>query len=881
MSWISEVRERVRDVFLRGREDAEMEEELRHHLELQAAENERLGMTPAEARRQAAIRFGGADRIREEVREERGTAALHDLRGDVRYALRALRRNPGFTVVALLTLALGVGANAAVFSVVNGVLLRPLPYPAPEQLVLLYQSNARSGEQHGRISEQDLRDWAERTRTLDDVAGYVSVPTVLMGRGEPLELELSYVTEQFFDVLRVRPLRGRLLQADDFRQQQRHAVVSEHFWRTVLGGDEAAVGAVLRLRDEVVTVVGVLPGSVRHPTAHTQLWIPQSLVGENQFSNGMPQRGDRYLNGVARLAAGQDARSAEQELAAVSLDLAQAYPESNADWTAATAVPLHTAITGEVDRALFIVLGVVAFILLIGCANLANLMLARGTARGREIAVRVALGAGRRRILRQLLTESVVLAVLGGIAGLVLAWVGVHAILALSADTLPRVEDVRVDGRVLAFGMAVSVLAGALAGMAPALRLVRREPQQDLRGGRGAVAGEGGRLRGALVVAEVALALLLVVGAGLMARSFHALRSVDAGFNPEHVLTVSLQLNHSDVPEEEIGSFLLQRREDILERVRALPGVQHAGMINIFPLRQEGSFAVEYTPIELAADAGGVHADTRFVDPGYIAAMGIPLLQGVALPEAPLQGLVLPIHVSQSLARRLWPGEDPIGRRLRTSWTEAEVVGVVGDVRQAGLAQAPAAAVYFPHHRAPRLMATLVVRTAGEPLAHAAPVRAAIREIDANQPIRSIMPLTAVMAESIARDRFFTLLFALFGGLAIALAAVGIYGVLAYSVRQRTQEIGVRMALGASTVDVLRMVSGNSVKLVGLGIVAGGAAALVLGRVLDSMLFDVRPTDPVTFAGAFLFICCVAAAATWVPARRAMRVPPMTALRPE
>jgi predicted permease len=883
MSWLSEVRERLRAVLYRGREDAELAEELRTHLEMQAVENERQGMSPEEARRQALLSLGGADRVSEEVRAERGTAFLDEVRGDVRYALRALRRNPAFTAVALLTVALGIGANAAVFSIVNGVLLRPLPYPAADELVLLHQAHARSGEHLGRVSFQDFEDWRARTRTLSDMAAFAPVSSILMDRGDPHELEVTYVTDSFFDVLGVPVLRGRPLLDEDFRQQRRSAVISEAFWRGPLGGGDDVVGSAIVLRDEPFTVVGVMPAAVRYPTPETDVWIPHSLVQPNMFANGMPQRGDRYLQVIGRLAAGADAAQAQRELTALAGELASTYPDSNEDWNAATAVPLRAAVTGDVDHALLIVLGIVGFILLIGCANLANLMLARGSARTREIAIRAALGAGRRRIIRQLLTESLVLAVLGGALGVVLSYWGVQSILALSAETLPRIEDVSVDGRVIAFGLLLAGATGVLFGIVPALRLAQTNPQQDLRGGRGTVGGDGARLRNALVVAEVALAVLLVIGAGLMARSFLELRNVDAGFDPDRVLTVAMQINFAGVAEDEIGGFLIQRREEILERVRALPGVESAGMINVFPLRQDGAFALEYRRGGADAVPGetGVHADTRYADAGYLTTMGIPLLRGEGLPtQLPPSG-PLPVILSESAARRLWPQDDPIGRLITVPWGEARVIGVVGDVRQIGLADAPQPAVYFSHLHAPRLLATLVLRTAGDPIDHAAPVRTAIREVAPNQPIRSIMPLRAVMAESIARDRFFTVLFAVFGSLALALAAVGIYGVLAYTVRQRTQEIGVRMALGASTLDVLRMVSGAGMALVGVGVIIGTLAAVALSRVLANQLYGVAPTDPGTFAAAIAFLGVIAFLATYVPARRAMRVPPMTALRPD
>jgi predicted permease len=820
-------------------------------------------------------------RGRAELREGRGAGWLDEWRGDVRYALRALRRNPAFTAVALLTLALGIGANAAMFSIVNGILLRPLPYPDADALVLLHHSNPRTGEPLGRVSFEDLEDWRSRSRSLASAAAFVSVPAILMGRGDPLEVEMSYVTEAFFDVLGVRAALGRPLLADDHRRRERSAVISHGMWQVTLGGDADVIGSAIQLHGIPFTVVGVMPASMRHPTPETRVWIPQSLVEANMFSNGLPTRGDRYLRAIGRLAPGADAAQAQQELSALSAELAAAYPESNEDWTAATVVPLGTSITGDVSQALLVVLSVVAFILLIACANLANLLLARGSARTREMAIRAALGAGRRRIVRQLLTESLVLAFLGGAIGLVLSYWGVQAILGLSADTLPRVEEVHLDGRVIGFGLLLAGATGILFGLMPALRMAHTDPQHDLRGGRGTVGTDGQRLRGALVVAEVALAVVLVVGAGLMARSFMALRDVDPGFRADRVLTVEMQLNFTGVPEAELPSFLVQRREEILSRVRALPGVEAAGMTNVFPLRRDGAFTPEYTRAGAVPGEPGVQADTRYVDPGYLETMGIPLLRGEPLPTQLAQGAPVPVLMSESAARRLWPDDDPLGRMINVQWGQSVVIGIVGDVRQLDLADEPLPSVYFPQLVAPRIMATLVVRAAGDPAALAMPVRQLIREVDPNQPIRSSLPLRSVMAESIAQERFFTMLFAVFGGLALILAAVGIYGVLAYSVRQRTQEIGVRMALGASTLDVLRMVAGAGMTLVAIGVVIGTVAALLLSRVLASQLYAIAPTDPATFAAAIGFLGLIALLAMYLPARRAMRIPPMTALRPD
>ena len=881
MRWLSEIRERAHSAAHRSEVDAEMEDEMRVHMEMEIEENVRLGMTPEEAKRRAALSFGAKDQIREEVREARGLGIIDEWRADIRYALRSLRRDPGFTTVALLTLALGIGANAAMFSIVNGVLLRPLPYAQPQELVLLHQANLKTAEMEGRISFQDLQDWQARTHSFQAIAGYAPVPAILTGHGDPTEVELTYVTEKFFDALRADGALGRSLVEEDHRLAKRVAVISNTMWRENLGSDASIVGKSIKLRGVPYEVVGVMSPEMKHPTPETAVWVPHSLVEPNMFSNGMPQRGARYLQAFGRLGPAVTPEQAQAELVAVSRELAARYPESNADWNSATVVPVQTALTGDVSRALVIVLGVVGFILLIGCANLANLLLARGSARKREIAIRAALGAGRRRIVRQLLTESLVLSFIGGLLGLGLSWFGVRTILALSADTLPRVEDIRIDSTVLLFALVLAVVTGVLFGLVPALRMSHSDPQHDLRGGRGTVGSEGATMRGMMVAAEVALAVLLVVGAGLMARSFLALRSVDAGFDPDHVLTVSLQLNMAAAGDQDVGVFLKARREEILQGVRALPGVKDAGMINVFPLTT-GSFSMEYQRLgRTGPNDPIVNADTRYVDPGYLKTMRIPILRGSHIPENWPQDAAVPVVISAGAAKKLFGNEDPVGQHIAVPWGESVVVGVAGDVRQSALSETAPPAMYFPHKIAPRLLATMVVRTTADPMSLAGPVRQVIKGIDAEQPIRSILPLTEVMSESIARDRFFTLLFLVFGSLALGLSAIGIYGVLAYSVKQRTQEIGVRMAMGARGVDVLRLVAGGGMRLVALGVGVGAAGALMLSRVLASQLYGITAKDPMAFVAAIGFLCAVALLAIYVPASRAMRVPPMIALRPE
>jgi predicted permease len=643
------------------------------------------------------------------------------------------------------------------------------------------------------------------------------------------------------------------------------------------GRDPGILGRAIVMGRTTATIVGVMPSGFRYPASDTDFWLGESVLPMEAL--GPRVRSQRQFEAIARLAAGASVEQAQDEVNAVAAQLAAEFPGTNKGWSAARVVPLRTTIVGEVDTALMVILAVVGFILLIACANLANLLLARGAARAHELATRAALGAGRGRIVRQLLTESLVLGLIGGAAGLALSWWGVQTLIALSADTLPRVEDVRTDARVVGFAALLTVAVSLLFGALPALRASDAESQGRMRT-RG-VSGGGRRLRDAFVVAEVAVAVVLVIGAGLMARSFLQLRSTDAGFDPKQILAVTVQFNMGGL-DGDVAAHLLERREQLVERIAALPGVVDAGSIRTLPLDGEcGDILIfRHADGTGAADGTPLRAPNCLVSPGYLRTMQIPLVRGEMLPERPIEGGPVPFVVSEAAARRFWPGEDPIGRIVQANYgNPAEVVGVVGDVRQAGLAEAPPPVVYFNHRTAPRSMATIVVRTASDPRGLAEPVRQAVREMDPNQPVRSIRTLEDVFSESIARDRFFTLLFALFGGLALALAAVGVYGVLAYSVSQRTREMGVRMALGAQRGDVLRMVIREGMLLVVGGLVLGGLAALLLTRALESQLHEVGARDPLTFALAPVVLCAVALVACYLPAQRATRVEAATALR--
>jgi predicted permease len=807
---------------------------------------------------------------------------MESLLQDLRYAVRTLRRAPGFTAVAVLTLALGIGLNTAIFSVVNGVMLRPLPYRDPGTLVRLHDVNPEKAPEGGPFSQPDVEDLRAGVRGFQGLAAYRYVPgqsgmNLTGDQGEPLRVQAAFVSPEFFPLLGVSAARGRTLRPDEgVAGADRSVVLSDAFWRSRFNGDPGVVGRTVTLDGNPFTVVGVMPARFAFPAAQAQVWVPLSVVGEQSIPR---VRGNRFLEVVGRLQPGTAPASALASVNAVLAQLAQDHADTNEGWTRARVESLRDSVVGPVKPALLVLMGTVVLVLLVACVNLANLLLARATAREREFAVRTALGASRGRVVRQLLTESVLLALLGGVLGVVLAYFGVRALLALSAGTIPRPEEVRLDARAVGFALLLSLLTSALFGLVPAVRAARAVTAETLRdGGRGGTERHGGRVRGALVLGQTALAMVLLVGAGLLINSFWRLVTVDPGFRPDHVLVAgfTIPLDRYDTPPK-----MAAYRNEVLRRVGELPGVTAVGAAKTQPLRGGGEPA-DYEIDGRSGPGAVLHAASGafMVSPGYFRALGIPLVRGRTFEEADdREDAPRVMVINQAAARRYFPGQDPLGQTVRSAAAPFTVVGVVGDVRNDGLSASPEPAVYLPFSLAPRLATQIFVRTTGDPAAAATAVREAIHAADPLQPIAEIRPLRSAMAETVAQPRFFTILLALFGGLAVLLAALGLYGVVAYSVTRRTNEIGIRMALGAQARDVIAMVVRRALVPTALGIAVGVAGAWMLSRLMASMLFQVRPADPATFAAAVVLLGAVAALASWLPARRVVRIEPSSALR--
>jgi putative ABC transport system permease protein len=815
---------------------------------------------------------------------------MENLVQDSRFALRQLVKSPGFSAIAVLTLALGIGANTAIFSVVNGFLLRPLPFKDPDRIVRVWHTPpAKSfpGMPTFSVSAANYFDWQRDNHVFDRMAIYNYRGLTLTGVAQPLQVDASAVSSGFFEVLGIQPLHGRVFSPEEDQPGHTNVVLlSYRFWQEHFGANADVVGHNVTMDGQNYLIVGVMPESFRFPE-FAQMWTPMGWTDKERAV-----RGEHHSVVIARLKPGVDVKQAQAEMDTISQRLEQLYPADDNGW-GARVVPLHQDLVQDIRPALLVLLGAVAFVLLIACANVANLALARTFSRQKEIAIRAALGASAWRVLRQVLTESVMLAVIGGALGLILAPFGQKLILSFLGNQTPGALTVHLDLKVLAFTVCISVLTGIFAGVLPATRLAKSDVNQALKQGLGRTDMSSGRhsTRRILVVAEVALSLILLVGAGLMIRSFQQLQNVAPGFDSHGVLTMTPAIARAKFsqPAQQINFF-----DQMLQRVRALPGVESAGVVDDIPLDNGGS----HQPIQIegqpeAAMADQPEVDVRLISAGYLKAMHIPLLRGRDFGDEDVNGRPASILISESMARRFWPGEDPIGKRLTLTFSPREireVVGVVGDVKLDGLDQTrPSTALYVPLGQLtdPQDLAfrsfpmTLVVRTATSPGSMVSAVTNAIHQVDGSMPIRDIFTMDDLVANSLSQSRFNMLLLGAFAGLALLLAAIGIYSVLSYSVRQRVPEIGIRLALGARVTDVLRMVVIEGMRPTLLGVAIGIAAALGLGRVVANLTFQVKPADPTTFIAVAAVLALIALVACIVPAYRASKVDPVTALRNE
>jgi putative ABC transport system permease protein len=800
---------------------------------------------------------------------------------DLRFAFRQLRKSPGFAFVAVLTLALGIGANTAIFTVFDAVLLKPLPFVRPEQLVRIYNTSPQLDR--APVAPANFLDWQQQNRVFQQLAAYSGNDYTLLGRDVPERLLGARVSAGFFGLFGVEPSLGRTFRDEEDVDGRNQVVILNHaFWETHFGGRRDIVGQTLTLNDKSFTIIGVMPAGFTYPSAEIEFWTPMAFSPAEKVV-----RDTNYLSVIARLRNGLTLERASAQMNLLARQIAQQHPEHAGDQL--KLVSLTEATVGEIRPVLWILLGAVSLVLLICCANVANLLLARAAQRQKEIAIRSAIGATRTQLVRQLLIESLLLALLGGVLGCFLAGWGIDLLLAFKPENLPRLDQVRIDWSVLMFTGGISVATGLLFGLVPALQATNPQLNEMLKeGDRSGTSGPARhRVRDLLVISEVALSLVLLVGAGLLIRSFVRLLEVDPGFRPGRVLTVSIPLPVSRYPQPAQEAEFFRR---LLERVRELPGVRSAGAVTDVPLFGGSSTGFDIEGRPLAKPNERPMTDFRSASPGYFQTMGIDLIAGRTFTPNDQADSPLVAVINETLARRCFGKENPIGKRIGLSrpidWRE--IVGVVRDVRNYGLTEEVKPECYLPYlQNAPDYLAgsaswmVMVVRTESDPLGYVGAIKEALQKIDPDQPIASIKPMTAYLAQSVAQRRFNMLLLAIFAGLALLLAAVGIYGVISYSVAQRQREVGIRMALGARPGHVLALIVRQGMRPALIGLVAGIFAAAGLTRFMRSLLFQVSANDPLVFIGVALVLALVAAAACFIPARRAAHLDPVDTLRSE
>jgi putative ABC transport system permease protein len=898
VTFLRVLRDRLRALAGHGRVVDEIDLELRQHEARLAARLEQDGLAPAAARAEARRRVGDPVRLREAGYDVRGGGFMESVLHDIRYGFRTLRRSPGFTLAALVTLALGIGGNTAIFSVANGVLLRPLPYSDPDRLAMVWMTNARINLREDWHSFPNYWDYRTLNTTFDDMALFNGTSRTLTGEGDPDRITGAYSSANLFDVMGVRPIRGRVYTPEEDRPGASRVLLLSHgLWQRRFGGRDDAIGKVVQMNGVSMQIIGVMPATFAFPTRETEFWEPVR-ASDAQRAN----RGSLWLQVVGRIKTGVSLAQAQADLDRVNAGILERFPQQKG--YGVYVANYRDQLVGRVRPAILVLLGAVGFVLLIACTNVANLLLSRTMSRERELALRAAIGAGRGRLVRQLLTESVLLGAVGGLMGLGLAWLGLRAILGAAPPDLPRLDAIALDGRVLGFTLGLSLVTGLLFGLLPAVQMARTSPGETLKDGARSTSALGRSLRRGLVALEMAMAVVLLVAAGLMIRSFDRLQRVDLGFRPDQLLTARVGLwgDRYRPPQARVDFFA-----QLLDRVAARPEVSGAAGIGTvfltatpnstnFTIEGRGDFAPE-DQVEVPVDA---------VTPDYFRVMGIRLLQGRQFdardtraflppsPPAPPGGPPAPptppppyeavVIINETMAKMFWKDDDPVGRRIKYGQQSSQgpwmtIVGVVADTRRTGYDAPVRPETYLPHAQSPDSGLMLVVRTNGDPAAFLPSLRSIVREIDPGMAVQGGRALESLLVEMTAQRRLNTLLLSVFGVVAALLAAVGIYGVIAYSVEQRAKELSVRVALGASTGRILRLVMTEGLAMSAAGLAVGLGAALALSRSMTSMLYNVTATDPATFMAITGVAMAVALGASVIPALRATRANPVDALK--
>lgn len=870
---------RVTGLFRRNWRDREMAQEFESHLQMHIDDNIRAGMSPEQARREALMKFGGIEAAKESVRETSRLLWLETAARDIRYALRGLRLNPGFVTTAVLSLTLGIGASVAIYTVADNLLLRPLPYPDAKHLVMLYEKNPHRGFAHNVISPGNYFDWKAQSSSFSAIGGFFDFHVILGDGKRTEEKDAQAVSGEVLPALQVKPIRGRVFTMQEDKDDAHVAVISYRLWQEWFGGDESVIGRQVQVNSRPFTVIGVLPPDFYFNTRTSDVWL---TLGLNPADNFRKTQG-RWMWAVARLKPGVSLSQARAEMTGIAQRLEIAYPEFNKGW-GIDVVPLRDSFVGEAKTSLMILLGAVTLLLCVACVNVANLLLARYSARRREMAVRGALGAARGRLIRQLLTESVILGLAGGIAGVVLAYFAVSGLVALAPRDLTRSVQITFDLRIVVFAFLLSLVTSIIFGLAPALMASHGDLNRGLHEESRTSTGGGTRMRSWLVALEIACSVALMAGAGLLFRSLVGLQNVDPGLDVHNVLSfrVTLPSQRYKDPQKRIDFF-----QQATEKLNQLPGVRSASATSYLPLNGIGAgTGVKILGQPPAKPGEEFVATIRTVLPGYFRTMGIPLKRGRDFSAADdVESTPHRFIVSEAFVRKCLSGEEPLGKQI-SAWMNkenpfGEIVGVVGDVSDKTLDSEPAPTVYYIHSHLSYAEMVFVLRAENDALSLAEPARKVIQGIDAELPVSQIRTMETVVRQTFASQQFSAVLLGGFSLASLLLAAIGVYGVLAYSVTQRTREIGVRIALGAEPLTITRMVVASGARMVMIGAAAGLAVALALSGLMKSLLFGIGPRDPLTFIAAPAIFVVVALVAAYVPARRAARVSPMEALRAE